>query len=88
MPDADLLTDAEILLQQQGVAASIIERIIAELRRRYGGDRHYIQRLERQHRNEAIATDLSNGLPVETVAKRRGCSISTVRRASRNEWPL
>lgn len=87
MADADLLTDAEILLQQQGVAASIIERIIAELRRRYGGDRHYIQCLERQRRNEAIVADLSNGLPVETVAKRRGCSPRTVKRI-RDEWRL
>jgi hypothetical protein len=57
MADADLLTDAETLLIQQGVAMGIVERVIAELRHRYGGDRPYIHRLERQRRNEAIAAD-------------------------------
>lgn len=87
MADTDLLTDAETLLQQQGVAVSIIERIISELRHRYGGERHYIQRLERQRRNEAIAADLSNGLDTHAVAKRRQCSEATVRRV-RDEWKL
>jgi DNA-binding NarL/FixJ family response regulator len=87
MADADLLTDAETLLIQQGVAMGIVERVIAELRHRYGGDRPYIHRLERQRRNEAIAADLSTGLAVEAVAKRRGCSESTVKRV-RNEWML
>jgi DNA-binding NarL/FixJ family response regulator len=81
------MADAETLLIQQGVAMGIVERVIAELRHRYGGDRPYIHRLERQRRNEAIAADLSTGLAVEAVAKRRGCSESTVKRV-RNEWML
>ncbi len=87
MADADLLTDAETLLIQQGVAVSVIERIIAELRLRYGGDRHYIQRLQRQRRDQAIAADLAQGLPTKTVAKRHQCGETTVRRV-RNEWLL
>lgn len=87
MADADLLTDAETLLIQQGVAVSVIERIIGELRLRYGGDRHYIQRLQRQRRDQAIAADLAQGLPVGTVAKRQSCTRDTVRKV-RNEWNL
>lgn len=87
MADADLLTDAETLLIQQGVAMGIVERVIAELRHRYGGDRHYVQRPERQRRNKAIAADLSNGLTVGTVAKRQNCTRNTVRKV-KNEWML
>jgi len=87
MANADLLTDAEQLLIRQGVAMGIVEIVIAELRRRYGGDRHYVQRIERQRRDETIAAGLSSGLPMETVAQRSGCSIGTVQRV-KNEWML
>lgn len=87
MTAADLLTDAGLLLRQHGVAVAIIDLVISELRYRYGGDEHYIHRIERQRRNEAIAADLANGLPPEVVAKRQKCSSNTVRRV-RNEWQL
>ena len=75
----DLLTEAEHLLTQQGVAEGVIERVIHELRLRYGGDRPFIRKLDRDQRNQGIAADLAAGLPVEMVAHRRSCSPRTVR---------
>ncbi len=51
MTDPDLLSDAGLLLSQQGVAEGVIERVIGELRRRYGGDRHFIPKIDRTRRN-------------------------------------
>ena len=87
MTDADLLTDAEHLLSQQGVAESIIERVINELRHRYGGDRPFIHKIDRLRRNQAIRADLQAGLTVPVIAQRRACSPTTVRRISQ-EWTL
>jgi len=87
MTDPDLLTDAGLLLSQQGVAAGVIERVISELRRRYGGDRHFIPKIDRERRNAGIAEDLAAGLPVKAVAGRRQCALATVRRV-KNEWQL
>lgn len=87
MTDPDLLTDAGLLLSQQGVAEGVIERVISELRRRYGGDRHFIPRIDRERRNQGIAEDLAAGLPEQAVANRRQCARSTVQRV-RNEWRL
>lgn len=87
MTDPDLLTDAGLLLSQQGVAESVIERVISELRRRYGGDRHFILKIDRERRNAGITADLAAGMTAETVATRRQCAPATVRRV-RNEWRL
>lgn len=87
MTDPDLLTDAGLLLSQQGVAAGVIERVIGELRRRYGGDRHFIPKIDRERRNQGIAADIAAGLPVAAVAQRQQCARSTVQRV-RNEWRL
>ncbi len=85
--DPDLLTDAGLLLSQQGVAEGVIEQVISELRRRYGGDRHFIPKIDRARRNAGIAADLAAGMTAETVATRRQCAPATVRRV-RNEWRL
>lgn len=87
MTDPDLLTDAGLLLSQQGVAEDVIERVIGELRRRYGGDRHFIPKIDRARRNQGIAADIAAGLPVEAVAQRQQCARSTVQRV-RSEWRL
>ncbi len=87
MTDPDLLSDAGLLLSQQGVAEGVIERVIGELRRRYGGDRHFIPKIDRTRRNQGIAADIAAGLPVEAVAQRHQCARSTVQRV-RNEWRL
>lgn len=87
MADPDLLTDAGALLSQQGVAPEIVDRVIAELRRRWGGDRHFIPKIDRARRNAGITADLAAGMTAETVATRRQCAPATVRRV-RNEWRL
>ncbi|MFZ4791809.1 MAG: hypothetical protein ACOYMW_13125 [Candidatus Competibacteraceae bacterium] len=87
MTDPDLLTDAGLLLSQQHVAEEVIERVISELRRRYGGDRHFILKIDRERRNQGIAADLAAGLTDGAVAQRQKCARSTVQRV-RNEWRL
>ncbi len=87
MTDADLLTDAGQILSREGVAESIIERVINELRHRYGGDRVFIPKWDRLRRNQAIRADLQAGLTVPVIAQRRACSPTTVRRISQ-EWTL
>lgn len=87
MTDPDLLTDAGLLLSQQGVPADVVDRVIGELRRRWGGDRHFIPKIDRARRNAGIAADLAAGMTAETVATRRQCAPATVRRV-RNEWRL
>jgi len=83
----DLLADCGRLLRQQGVADPIIARVIVELRRCYGGDRHYIQRHDRAGRQEAIVSDLASGLKPAQIARSRNCSPKTVRRI-KSEWIL
>lgn len=87
MTAADLLTEAGQLLSQQGVADSVIETVIHELRWRYGGDRVFIQKIDRQRRNQAIAADLAVGMSPEVVARRRQCGSATVYRV-RHTWQL
>ncbi|MFZ4792300.1 MAG: hypothetical protein ACOYMW_15660 [Candidatus Competibacteraceae bacterium] len=87
MTDPDLLTDAGLLLSQQHVAEEVIERVISELRRRYGGDRHFILKIDRGRRNQGIVADLAAGLPEGAVAQRQNCSPRTVRTV-RSEWRL
>ncbi|MCP5197004.1 MAG: hypothetical protein H6974_09495 [Gammaproteobacteria bacterium] len=83
----DLLTDCSVLLHQQGVAPTVIQQVIGELRQRYGGDRPFIRKIDRFQRDQAIAEDLSHGLPLETIARRWKCSRNTVRKV-RDEWAL
>jgi len=83
----DLLIDCGLLLAEHQVAPSIIQQVINTLRQRYGGERVFIPRIDRQTRNAAICADLQRGLSPEAVARQRGCSSSTVRRVGQ-EWAL
>lgn len=84
---ADLLADCGLLLAEHQVAPSIIRQVIGTLRQRYGGDRVFIPKIDRPTRNEQIVTDRRHGLSPETIARKRGCSPTTVRRVCQ-EWAL
>ena len=87
MHDPDLLTDARQLLNQHGVPEGVINTVLGELRRRYGGDKHFIPKIDRARRHAEIAEDVKAGLPITTIAKRQSCSRSTVRRVM-DQWML
>jgi DNA-binding NarL/FixJ family response regulator len=89
MAEPDLLTDLRGLLGQHGIADTIISRIVRELRQRYGGDRVFIQKLDRPARNQAIHDDLQQGLPITRIAQRQRCNPATVRRVvEQQRWTL
>lgn len=81
----DVLHDAAELLKNAGIDRVIVTRVIKELRRRWGGASEYIQRHDRQARDEAIKAALNQGQPVNEVAKTVECSPRTIRR-KRSEW--
>jgi Mor family transcriptional regulator len=72
-------------LKSAGVDAALIKRVVSELRRRWGGASEYIQRHDRQARDEAIKSGLNNGQAVNEVAKAVECSPRTIRR-KRSQW--
>lgn len=82
---SDVLNDAAELLKSAGVDGALIKRVVAELRRRWGGASEYIQRHDRQARDEAIRSALNDGQAVNEVAKAVDCSPRTIRR-KRSEW--
>ena len=82
---SDVLNDAAELLKSAGVDGALIKRVVAELRRRWGGASEYIQRHDRQARDEAIRSALNDGQSVNEVAKAVDCSPRTIRR-KRSEW--
>jgi len=83
----DLLTDCGLLLAEHNVAPSIIQQVINTLRQRYGGDRPFIPKIDRQTRNEQIAEDMRRGLSPEAIARQHGCDPRTVRRVGQ-KWAL
>lgn len=82
---SDVLHDAAELLKSAGVDAALIKQVVSELRRRWGGASEYIQRHDRQARDEAIKSGLNNGQAVNEVAKAVECSPRTIRR-KRSQW--
>jgi DNA invertase Pin-like site-specific DNA recombinase len=84
---ADLLADCGELLTRYQVAPTIIQRVITELRYRYGGDRVFIPKIDRASRNQRIADGFHQGDSLSEIARNAGCSTSTVRRISQ-EWTL
>lgn len=87
MHGPDLLTDARQLLNQHGVPDGVINAVLGELRRRYGGDKHFIQKVDRARRHAEITEALKLGLPIVEIAKRQACTPGTVRRMI-SEWTL
>lgn len=84
---SDVLADCATRLIQAGLDAVIVRRVIAALRQEWGGDRHYIARVDRQDRDAAIRDKLQQGASITAVARQTGLSRETVRRA-REEWSL
>ena len=82
---SDVLHDAAELLKSAGVDAALIKRVVSELRRRWGGASEYIQRHDRQARDEEIRAALNDGQAVNEVAKAVECSPRTIRR-KRSQW--
>jgi len=59
-------------------AARLLERIQAE----YGTERVYIPAAAPEARNRAIRAGIASGETAAAVARRIGCSVSTVRRVA------
>lgn len=81
----DILNDAADLLKSAGIDPAIVRRVVAELRRRWGGDTPYIPQLDRQSRDAEIKAALDSGKPIDVVARTARCSPATVRR-KRSQW--
>ncbi len=55
--------------------------IVARLRREWGGESIYVQKLDRQARDATIRRELAAGHSVCEAAKAAGCSTGAARRA-------
>ena len=55
--------------------------IVARLRREFGGEACYIQKLDRQSRDATIQRELAAGRSIHAAAKAAGCSAGAARRA-------
>ena len=55
--------------------------IVARLRREFGGEACYIQKLDRQSRDATIQRELAAGRSIHAAAKAAGCSRGAARRA-------
>ena len=55
--------------------------IVARLRREFGGEACYIQKLDRQSRDATIQRELAAGRSIHAAAKAAGCSTGAARRA-------
>ena len=54
--------------------------IVAHLRRAWGGEACYIQKLNRQARNAIVQRELAAGHSIHAAAKAAGCSRGAARR--------
>ena len=55
--------------------------IVARLRREWGGESIYVQKLNRQARNSIVQRELAAGRSIHAAAKAAGCSTGAARRA-------
>lgn len=85
MTEPDPLSDALTTLVRHGLDRELCQRLIAEVRGRWGGGQVYIRAIDRRGRDAAIKESLAEGLPVTEVARRVKTSVATVRRR-RSEW--
>lgn len=60
--------------------------IVARLRREFGGEACYVQRINRQSRNAIVQRELAAGRSVCAAAKAAGCSPGAARRARQGEY--
>ncbi|NCU21128.1 hypothetical protein EOM89_10425 [Candidatus Falkowbacteria bacterium] len=88
MPDldrADPLSDCLALLVKAGLDGELCARLIAQVRRRWGGGQAYIRAVDREAREAVIRDGLEAGEPVREIAKRAEVHPATVRRR-RSGW--
>ena len=55
--------------------------IVSRLRREWGGQAPYVQKLNRQARNAIVQRELAAGHSIHAAAKAAGCSTGAARRA-------
>ena len=55
--------------------------IVARLRREWGGEACYIQRIDRAARDAIVQRELAAGRSIHAAAKAAGCSTGAARRA-------
>lgn len=63
------------------------DRACETLQGRFGGNRHYMPRPDKEPRNLRIAADLRVVQDPKAVATKHGVSVSTVKRAAREAEP-
>lgn len=80
MTEPDILADCASRLIKAGVDSAVVIKTISEMRKVWGGDECYVNKVDRQSRDAAIADALTAGLPLEAAAKRAHCSTATIRR--------
>lgn len=78
--ELDILSDCRAVCLKAGIDGSIVNRVIAELRRTHGGCSEYICATDRDDRDQIIRESLNAGLPAVAIAKNLRCSVATIRR--------
>lgn len=89
--DCDLLADCAARLIAAGLEAVIVRRVIGALRQEWGGERHYIAKMDRLERDAGIRERLSHGESISAIVAQIGVSRNTVkkvRRVKQDEWHL
>lgn len=81
---ADVLDDAAESLAQAGLDATIVRRVLADVRVRWGGCQTYIRQRDPATDRE-IRLALESGRPLHEVARQVGVSERTIRRR-RSVW--
>ena len=69
------------------LALPLVDAIMAELQRHYGGERYYIPAPGRVDRDQSIRDAIALGSSVSDVCKAKGVSKATVYRALKDQPP-
>ena len=71
-------------MERAGMEASMINGFVDEverdLRRHFGGDKHYIPSPDKKKRNKAIIAEWRKGVPIDQLAKKYSIHTTTVHR--------
>lgn len=76
----DVLADAVESLIAAGADGHLVRRVLSDVRKRWGGERIYLPKIDRSARNADICAAIERGEPPDAIADQVGVNPKTVRR--------